>query len=208
MGGGSGLLKAPHRTNKAQRMGAGGTALPQIGSAAQAGGGGGASAAQLQAQQQKALARQQRHQARNAGPNSAAQATIEFTMQGGPGTASCGVSSIKGHKPGNPNWINQDNYSIEECVGGDPDTRIYIVLDGHGEVSVANERKEGAVGEAARLRRTGCREGREVMNDGAVGPTSLGCDVRAPLAPPSNSAHPRSSAIWCRPGATTTCPST
>ena len=36
-------------------------------------------------------------------------------------------------QPGNPNWTNQDNYSVEECVGGDLDCRIYIVLDGHGE---------------------------------------------------------------------------
>lgn len=64
---------------------------------------------------------------------SAANAPIEFTQQGGPSSASCGVCSIKGHKPGNPNWTNQDNYAIEECVGGDPATRIYIVLDGHGE---------------------------------------------------------------------------
>jgi len=58
---------------------------------------------------------------------------VEFTHQGGPGTDACGVCSIKGHKPGNPNWTNQDNYAIEEDVGGDKTTRIYIVLDGHGE---------------------------------------------------------------------------
>lgn len=45
----------------------------------------------------------------------------------------CGVSSIKGHKPGNPNWTNQDNYAIVEGTPGEPKTRIYIVLDGHGE---------------------------------------------------------------------------
>ena len=89
---------------------------------------------QLQAQQQKAAARAARQKARAAGPDAAAAAaTIEFTLQGGKGSDACGVCSIKGHKPGNPNWINQDNYSIEECVGGDPETRIYIVLDGHGE---------------------------------------------------------------------------
>lgn len=39
------------------------------------------------------------------------------------------VTSIKGLKPGNPNWINQDNFFVMEG----PDVRIYGVLDGHGE---------------------------------------------------------------------------
>ena len=63
----------------------------------------------------------------------ASRATIEYTKQGGPSSSHCGVCSIKGHKPGNPNWTNQDNYAISECVGGDASTRVYVVLDGHGE---------------------------------------------------------------------------
>mmetsp|Transcript_119560 Transcript_119560/g.235030 ORF Transcript_119560/g.235030 Transcript_119560/m.235030 type:complete len:688 (+) Transcript_119560:302-2365(+) len=42
------------------------------------------------------------------------------------------VSSIRGMKPGNPNWINQDNFFVSENFDG-RDIRIYCVLDGHGE---------------------------------------------------------------------------
>jgi serine/threonine protein phosphatase PrpC len=42
------------------------------------------------------------------------------------------VTSIKGLKPGNPNWINQDNFFMMESFDN-RDTRIYCVLDGHGE---------------------------------------------------------------------------
>jgi serine/threonine protein phosphatase PrpC len=41
----------------------------------------------------------------------------------------CAVTSIKGLKPSNPNWINQDNFFVME----NSDVRIYGVLDGHGE---------------------------------------------------------------------------
>lgn len=41
-------------------------------------------------------------------------------------------TSIKGLKPGNPNWTNQDNFFISENFDG-KDYRIYCVLDGHGE---------------------------------------------------------------------------
>jgi len=42
------------------------------------------------------------------------------------------VTSIKGLKPGNPNWTNQDNFFMMENFDT-RDTRIYCVLDGHGE---------------------------------------------------------------------------
>ncbi len=42
------------------------------------------------------------------------------------------VTSIRGLKPGNPNWINQDNFLVMENFDA-KDTRIYGVLDGHGE---------------------------------------------------------------------------
>lgn len=42
------------------------------------------------------------------------------------------VTSIRGMKPGNPNWINQDNFFVTENFEG-RDIRIYCVLDGHGE---------------------------------------------------------------------------
>ena len=44
------------------------------------------------------------------------------------------ASSIKGLKPNNPNWTNQDNFFIIEGAPGDPDLMLYCVLDGHGEV--------------------------------------------------------------------------
>ena len=43
------------------------------------------------------------------------------------------VTSIKGLKPGNPNWKNQDNFFVIENVDGRSDVSIYCVLDGHGE---------------------------------------------------------------------------
>jgi serine/threonine protein phosphatase PrpC len=46
------------------------------------------------------------------------------------GTAS--VTSIRGLKPGNPNWINQDNYFVIENFDG-RNINLYCVLDGHGE---------------------------------------------------------------------------
>ena len=47
-----------------------------------------------------------------------------------------GVTSIKGLKPNNPNWINQDNFFVAENVlesEANP-VHIYCVLDGHGSV--------------------------------------------------------------------------
>lgn len=43
-----------------------------------------------------------------------------------------GVTSIRGLKPGNPNWINQDNFFVSESFAGN-DVRVFCVLDGHGE---------------------------------------------------------------------------
>lgn len=42
------------------------------------------------------------------------------------------VTSIRGMKPGNPNWINQDNFFVAERFD-DREMNIYCVLDGHGE---------------------------------------------------------------------------
>ena len=42
------------------------------------------------------------------------------------------TTSIKGLKPGNPNWINQDNFFIIERFDN-RDINFYCVLDGHGE---------------------------------------------------------------------------
>jgi serine/threonine protein phosphatase PrpC len=42
------------------------------------------------------------------------------------------VTSIKGLKPGNPNWINQDNFFLVERFDN-KDINFYCVLDGHGE---------------------------------------------------------------------------
>ena len=109
------------KTQRSRKGGGGMQRLPQIGDSGSGSGGGSV----------KSVSRSRRQLA--PGQVSAANAPIEFTTQGGTSSESCGVSSIKGHKPGNPNWTNQDNYAIEECVGGDPQTRIYIVLDGHGE---------------------------------------------------------------------------
>ena len=61
---------------------------------------------------------------------------------------SSAVTTIKGLKPGNPNWTNQDNFFVIENFGssgdanattatatatGGRDTRLFCVLDGHGE---------------------------------------------------------------------------
>ena len=43
-----------------------------------------------------------------------------------------GVGSIKGLKPGNPNWINQDNFFVVEQFDN-RSLSYYCVLDGHGE---------------------------------------------------------------------------
>jgi len=43
------------------------------------------------------------------------------------------VASIKGLKPGNPNWTNQDNFIVIEQFDN-RDYNIYCVLDGHGEI--------------------------------------------------------------------------
>ncbi|CAN0589542.1 unnamed protein product, partial [Ectocarpus sp. 12 AP-2014] len=40
-----------------------------------------------------------------------------------------------GLKPNNPRWENQDNYVMKEDLGG-LGIRLFVVLDGHGEVSV------------------------------------------------------------------------
>ena len=40
-----------------------------------------------------------------------------------------GVSSLKGLKPGRPEWTNQDNFFVVQAAAGD----MYCVLDGHGE---------------------------------------------------------------------------
>jgi serine/threonine protein phosphatase PrpC len=42
------------------------------------------------------------------------------------------VASVKGLKPGNPNWINQDNFFVIERLDN-KDLHFYCVLDGHGE---------------------------------------------------------------------------
>lgn len=47
--------------------------------------------------------------------------------------ASSGVCSIKGLKPGNPNWTNQDNFIIFDYFESNKDISMYCVLDGHGE---------------------------------------------------------------------------
>jgi serine/threonine protein phosphatase PrpC len=46
----------------------------------------------------------------------------------------CGVCTIKGLKPGNPNWQNQDSFVVSEGVGARGDVHVFGVLDGHGEV--------------------------------------------------------------------------
>jgi hypothetical protein len=48
--------------------------------------------------------------------------------------ASCGLCTIKGLKPGNPNWQNQDSYVMSVGLGPGKDVALYSVLDGHGEV--------------------------------------------------------------------------
>eukprot|EP00752_Nemacystus_decipiens_P005666 g5127.t2 len=53
------------------------------------------------------------------------------------GSEHCGVCTIQGLKPNNPRWENQDNYVMKEDLGG-LGIRLFVVLDGHGEISVAN----------------------------------------------------------------------
>lgn len=54
----------------------------------------------------------------------------EYREDHGPNAA---VTSIKGLKPGNPNWRNQDNFFVMEKVDGIRDMGLYCVLDGHGQ---------------------------------------------------------------------------
>jgi serine/threonine protein phosphatase PrpC len=42
-------------------------------------------------------------------------------------------TSIKGLKPGKPNWTNQDNFFIFESFDNRVETKMFCVLDGHGE---------------------------------------------------------------------------
>lgn len=52
-----------------------------------------------------------------------------------------GAFSIQGLKPGNPRWENQDNFVLEEALGGiiggtsaQDNVRFFAVMDGHGEL--------------------------------------------------------------------------
>jgi hypothetical protein len=56
----------------------------------------------------------------------------------------CGLCTIKGLKPGNPKWQNQDSYVLAENVGPRRDICVYGVLDGHGELGhlVSNRCRE------------------------------------------------------------------
>lgn len=54
----------------------------------------------------------------------------EYREDHGPNAA---VTSIKGLKPGNPKWRNQDNFFVREKVDGIRDMGLYCVLDGHGQ---------------------------------------------------------------------------
>ena len=47
-------------------------------------------------------------------------------------SSTAAVASIKGLKPGNPNWINQDNFILIENFD-QRGINFYCVLDGHGE---------------------------------------------------------------------------
>lgn len=64
-------------------------------------------------------------------------ATASNSFTGSEEHFSSAVTTIKGLKPGNPNWTNQDNFFVIENFGnsgGDArDVRLYCVLDGHGE---------------------------------------------------------------------------
>ena len=50
--------------------------------------------------------------------------------------STAGVTSIRGLKPNNPNWVNQDNFFVAENVldNDSAPVHIYCVLDGHGGV--------------------------------------------------------------------------
>lgn len=78
--------------------------------------------------------------------NSATTSTIIFNNNPivTEGSHLSGVTSIRGLKPGNPNWINQDNYLVWENIENNGEInnplcnkenqlRIYGVFDGHGE---------------------------------------------------------------------------
>lgn len=67
-------------------------------------------------------------------------ATASNSFTGSEEHFSSAVTTIKGLKPGNPNWTNQDNFFVIENFGnsggdatGGRDVRLYCVLDGHGE---------------------------------------------------------------------------
>lgn len=53
----------------------------------------------------------------------------DLTQEEGQGAS---ASSIRGLKPGNPNWINQDSFFLIDNFDG-RNTAMYCVLDGHGE---------------------------------------------------------------------------
>lgn len=92
------------------QQGVGGTQLPQLVSAQSAGG--------------------KHHRSNGHGHNS--------RSVDGPGASShedhlhASASSLRGLKPGNPNWINQDNYVVIEQFDA-REIYMYCVLDGHGE---------------------------------------------------------------------------
>lgn len=46
----------------------------------------------------------------------------------------CGVCTIKGLKPGNPKWQNQDNFVITENIDKNKNVHLFGVFDGHGEL--------------------------------------------------------------------------
>jgi hypothetical protein len=52
-----------------------------------------------------------------------------------------GCCSIRGLKPGHPKWTNQDSYLILESPEARPDCRVFVVLDGHGELGHLVSRK-------------------------------------------------------------------
>eukprot|EP00607_Mallomonas_marina_P008747 CAMPEP_0182417246 /NCGR_PEP_ID=MMETSP1167-20130531/1678_1 /TAXON_ID=2988 /ORGANISM="Mallomonas Sp, Strain CCMP3275" /LENGTH=461 /DNA_ID=CAMNT_0024590659 /DNA_START=296 /DNA_END=1681 /DNA_ORIENTATION=- len=62
-------------------------------------------------------------------PHSSASSLLQIVTE--EHSTAC-VSSIKGLKPGNPNWTNQDNFLVMERFDN-RDVNIYCVLDGHGE---------------------------------------------------------------------------
>lgn len=82
-----------------------------------------------------------------AGPGAVSQQSGAGTNEAEFITASglaCGLCTIKGLKPGNPKWQNQDSYVLAENVGPRRDICVYGVLDGHGELGhlVSNRCRE------------------------------------------------------------------